>query len=696
LRCTILSAGATACRVGADVERPDMLRIGVDIGGTFTDFAIWDGSAAGTSAVRAMKLPSTPPDFAEAVKRGLEILIGDGTIDPSDTVLIVHGTTVSTNAVIERSGPKLALLVTAGFPDILGAARLRLDRPTDLFARRPPPLIPRSCVLEVNERMLADGSVDRPLNTEQAVAAARLAVRNGATGLAVCFLHSYRNPVHELQAGAAIRAALDGIDVVLSHQVWAQQSEYERASATLLNAYAKQAMSGYIAALEAWLAERLPRARLLVTKSNGGVMSAAEATRMPLHTLLSGPAAGVSAAAVLGAMLGEPNLLTMDMGGTSTDISLIRGGHVMTSHDGRVGDFPIMMPVTAIEAIGAGGGSIAWLDGGVLKVGPRSAGAVPGPACYGRGGTVPTVSDAYLLCGYLADDAPLAGDLWLRKDLAEAALQPLAAAIGRNVTATAEAVIAVATANMLAGALPFIARLGVAPAELTLMIFGGAGAIHGPLLADEIGIGRVVVPRLSAVFCAFGGLVSDLLYDVVRNVHGMALDDAAQAKIFADLRHDGQTWLAEQATDAMPEFERYADVRYARQSFDVAARLEGGVDLDSIAAAFHAEHQRRFGHSSPGAAIEIIALRLRVRGVLPRPEAVRAAGGGASLSPGRRRACFNGTWHNITVLAWADLPVGFTGQGPAIIAQETATVVVPPAFDFSLGVLGDLILTRRA
>jgi N-methylhydantoinase A len=520
-------------------------------------------------------------------------------------------------------------------------------------------------------------------------------VAAGATALALCFLHAYRNPAHEVAAAAAIRAELGDVDLVLSHEVWPQQSEYERASAALLNAYARRAMSGYLAELEAWLAMRLPQARLLVTKSNGGVMAAAEATRMPIYTLLSGPAAGVTAAAALGAMLGERNLLTMDMGGTSTDISMIRDGHVMTSLDGRVGDFPIMMPVTAIEAIGAGGGSIAWLDGGVLKVGPRSAGAVPGPACYGRGGTQATVSDAYLLCGYLSEDAPLAGGLRLRRDLAEAAMRPVAAALRRDETAAAEAVVAVATANMLANALPFIARLGVAPAELTLMIFGGAGAIHGPLLADEIGIGRVVIPRLAAVFCGFGGLVSDLLYDVVRNVHGVALDDAGLAGIFAGLRAEGAAWLAAQAAAARAEFEAFADVRYAGQSFDVATRLVGAADLAGVAEAFHGEHRRLYGHANPGAAIEIIAVRLRVRGVLARPGAVAAAPcGGAPVARCRRLRC-NGNWHDANLFAWGELPIGWEGHGPAVIEQETATVVVPPAFGVRVGEFGDLILQRE-
>ncbi len=678
-----------------------MLRIGVDIGGTFTDLAIWRSGAGGYAAVEAMKVPSTPPRFAEGVQRGLLALLDAGRIAPHEPMLVVHGTTVSTNAVIERSGPPLALLTTAGFRDILGAARLRVDRPVDLFATRAAPLIPRRMVYEIDERLLADGSVDRPIRADQVETAARVARKAGAAAIAVCFLHAHRNPVHEVQAAAAIRSAMPDMDLVLSHEVWPQAGEYERASAALLNAYARRAMAGYLAELDRFLAERLPGARLLVTKSNGGVMGTPEATRMPIHTLLSGPAAGVTAACVLGGMLEAPVLLTMDMGGTSTDISLVRDGRAMSSHEGRVGDFPLMMPVTAIEAIGAGGGSIAWLDGPVLKMGPRSAGARPGPACYGNGGTEPTLSDAYLLCGYLSEDVPLAGGLRLRRDLAETALRPLASALGHDLTTAAESCIAVASATMLANALPFVARLGVTPAELTLMIFGGAGAIHGPLLAPEMGLGRVLVPRVSSVFCAFGCLVSDLLYDTVRSVHGRALDTASIAATFAALREEGAAWLAQQAAGIAPEFEHHAEMRYAGQSFNVDTLLDSRAaeagDIGRITEAFHAEHARLFGHSRPGAEIEIISLRLRVRGALPRPGAeagpVREAS--ATPQPRFRRVRFDDAWHDTPVYRWGGLPTGWRGSGPLIVEQETATVLVPPAFDVTLGTFGDLILERR-
>ncbi len=690
-----------------------MLRIGIDIGGTFTDFALWDGAPEGYIAVDSWKVPSTPPRFAEGVKAGLARLLASGRMQSDQPALIVHGTTVSTNAVIERSGPPLALLVTAGFRDILSLARLRFDRPVDLFNTRPAPLIPRRLVFEVAERLRADGRVDIALRPEDAVAAARAARAAGAAAIAVCFLHAYRNPAHEREAAAAIRAALPDIDLVLSHEVWPEAQEYERASAALLNAYARRAMSGYLAELERYLAATLPAARLLVTKSNGGVMGAAEAARMPIHTLLSGPAAGVTAAAVLGQMLDEPSLLTMDMGGTSTDISLLHHGQPSVSHEGRVGDFPLMIPVTTIEAIGAGGGSIAWLDGPapeppdpghqVLKVGPRSAGAVPGPACYGAGGTLPTVSDAYLLCGYLSEDAPLAGGLRLRRDLAETAMRPIAAALGADITDAAESVIAVATSNMLAGALPFIARLGLEPRALKLMVYGGAGAIHGPLLAREIGIGRIVIPRVSSVFCAFGCLVSDLLYDVVRTVHAMAPTPTLLAGTYAALEREGRDWLAAQAPGIAPAFEHSADVRYEGQSFTLAAQIDADAarngDRAAIANSFHALHQRLYGHADQAGDIAILALRVRVRGALPRPAAVparpnRATPNGAARPAATRPARFDGRWHQAPVFRWPDLAPGWTTPGPAIVEQATATVIVPPGLEATIGKFGDLILEQ--
>ncbi len=678
-----------------------MLRIGIDIGGTFTDFAVWKGGSEGYREIVVFKVPSTPPNFAEAVQSGLTRLLADGTLFPADDVLIVHGTTVGTNAVIERRGPSLALLVTRGFRNLLDVARLRMDNPIDLHSVHPAPIVPTSMVFEVAERLLANGEVDIAIDAGGVERAAALALAAGAEAIAVCFVHAYRNPVHELRAREIIQARLPGVDVVLSHEIWAQEGEYERANATILNLFARGAMTGYVEELLAFLGETLPNARLLVTKSNGGAMSAVEATRYPIHSLLSGPASGVTAALTLGRMLDAPNLLTMDMGGTSTDISLVVQGSGIVSQHGKVGDFPIIMPVSEIEAIGAGGGSIAWMDGAVLKVGPRSAGARPGPACYGAGGMQPTLSDAYLLCGYLDENTPLAGEIFLRRDLAASAMQPIADALHCDVVQAAESCVVVATSNMLAKSLPFIARIGASPAELTLMIFGGAGAIHGPLLAAEIGIGKVIVPKHSSVFCAFGGLVTDLLYDTIYSARGEKLSTPLLQRAFSAMRVSAAAWLRQQAPTISPSFEYSANLRYAGQSFDVPTviteqMVESG-DLQAIGRSFYVEHLRLFKHAHENREIDAVGFQLRVRGSLPRLDTaptVGASAGGAAIGV-PRRIYIDGCWHDATCYRQASLPDQWSAAGPAVIEQTTATSIVPPNFTVSISPFGDLIMERN-
>ncbi|MCW2318661.1 N-methylhydantoinase A [Rhodoblastus acidophilus] len=679
-----------------------MLRIGIDIGGTFTDFAVWNSEAGGYRAIEIFKVPSTPPHFEEGVKTGVLRLLEEGKVKPDDEVLIVHGTTVTTNAVIERKGAPVALLVTQGCKNILDIARLRMGDPIDLRYSYPLPITPNALVFEIHERLRANGDVERALREEDVAQAATEARAAGAQSIAVCFLHSYRNAVHEMRAAEIVRSLGLDLDVVLSHEIWAQEGEYERANAALLNAFARGAMRGYVTELELFLAQRLPKARLMITKSNGGAMNALEAAVHPIHSLLSGPASGVTAAATLGALLDAPNLLTMDMGGTSTDISIVRDGAGIVSQQGKVGDFPIIMPVVAIEAIGAGGGSIAWMDGNVLKVGPHSAGARPGPACYGQGGVLPTLSDAYLLCGYLSESTPLAGGIVLRRDLAEQAMQPIADRLGVDLTTAAESCILVATSNMLAKALPFIARIGVSPADLTLMIFGGAGAIHGPLLASEIGIGRIIVPKTSSVFCAYGGLVTDLLYDAVVSTRGQKLSGAAMRDAFSGMRVSAAEWLGKQAPSILPEYEYSANVRYVGQSFDVATALDADTvetgDVETLARNFHREHQRLFLHAHPDGAIEAVSFQLRIRGVLPRPRPEDDGPEWPSADVPQdsltRKLFINGQWHVARHYDQDSLGDDWGAAGPAVIEQATATTIAPPGFQVKTTRFGDLVMEK--
>jgi N-methylhydantoinase A len=682
-----------------------MLKIGVDIGGTFTDFAVWRDGTDDYQRIDGEKLPTSRPDFARAVIEGLTRIAERQGVRPDDPILVVHGTTVGTNAIIERSEPPVALITTQGYRDILNIARLRLDKPVDLFNRRPTPLVPRALVFEVTERLRADGSTDTALDEDSVVAAIATARAAGAAAIGVCLMHAYRNPVHEARVLEIARSRFPDLDIMASHEIWPQQSEYERAVLTLLNVYVKRLMAGYIAEIDSFLRERLPNARLLVTKSNGGVMSAAEACRRPVHTLLSGPAAGVTAAQALGEWSKAGSILTMDMGGTSTDVSLVQVGRPTVTAQAEVGDFPLFLPVTAIEAMGAGGGSIAWLDGKVLKVGPRSAGSKPGPACYGTGGTAPTLTDAYLLCNYLSPRGLLGGRLPLSRALAEDAMAPISEAALSDAVEAAETCIAVATSNMLAKVLPFLARAGVGAADLTLMIFGGAGGIHGPLLAEEVGIRRILVPRLSSVFCAFGGLVADLVHDGVRSVTGMALDARAMIDAFHDLACSGRSWVETQAARGQAESIDalfLAEMRYAAQSFtipvDLTAAVQNSADMAGFAEAFHAEHAKLFGYSSPGAPVRVNELMVRTFGRQAKPRAIAAADAPARIATpaSHRDLRFHGRWWpDCPVFARHDLDPGWAHAGPALIEQDLATVLVPPGFEARIGSLGDIALIKE-
>jgi N-methylhydantoinase A len=681
-----------------------MFRIGVDIGGTFTDFAIWKDEGEGYVGIGSYKLPSSRPDYAEAVIQGLEEIALRYGIARDHPTLVVHGTTVSTNAVIERSEPPVALLTTEGYRDLLGIARLRLDKPVDLFNRRPTPLVPRERVFEVRERLLSDGTVDTALDEASVLDALAAARHKGVAAVGICFLNAYRNPQHEVRALELARSHFPDLEVMASHEVWPQQSEYERAVLTLLNVYVRPLMDGYIRRIDEYLKERLPRARLYITKSNGGIMSADEARRLPIHTLLSGPAAGVTAALTVGNYLGLDRIMTLDMGGTSTDVSLIDAGRSMMTGQAEVGDFPLLMPVTAIEAMGAGGGSVAWLDGGVLKVGPRSAGSKPGPACYGTGGEHPTLTDAYLLTNYLSPNGLLGGRIRLDRDRASRAFEPIAEALRTDVVTAAESVIAVATSTMVAKVLPFLARLGVGPSDLSLMIFGGAGGIHGPILADEIGIRRIVVPHIPSVFCAFGCIASDLVHDGVRSTHGLALTSETATGILNDLRHEGTAWLERQNRFGQVRDTAHvylADVRYAAQSFTIPVDLTSvtgeAIDPRSIAALFHDEHRRLFGHANPDSPVAVDNLRLRTIGRQPKPsgDPLPERSAPAPEPVERRDLRMGGRWHrDAPVFAWNDLPVGWSVEGPAMVQQDLATILVPVGFDARVTGLGDLELVK--
>ncbi|MBY5775359.1 hydantoinase/oxoprolinase family protein [Rhizobium leguminosarum] len=677
-----------------------MLRIGVDIGGTFTDFCGW---REGDREIVSLKVPSTPPAFENGFRDGFETLLEILSPGPEEAALVMHGTTVSTNAVIERKGPKIALFVTKGYRDLLELQRMGLRDSQNIFAIRTKPLIERAMVFEVEERLVRGGVIDTPINEAATEVLVRQAADAGAAGYAVALLHSYANQQHEQAVARTIRRVVgDDADISVSSEIWPRIGEYERAIVSVLNAFVRQRMNEYIGAIETYVAQRLPGSQIFVTRSNGGAMAAAEARKFPIHTLLSGPASGVTAVQYLGRSLGERNILTMDMGGTSTDISLVRDGEALTSNAAEVGDFPVVMPVTGIEAIGAGGGSIATIDGGVLRIGPQSAGSYPGPACFSRGGNAPTLTDAYLLAGYLPD-ALLGGEMKLDKDASERVMAPIASALGVDILGAAEMCVTVASSNMVAGVLPFLARQGVDPEELTLLVYGGAGAIQGPLLAAEIGVNRVLVPGTPSVFCALGGLVSELSNDTLDTVQGTDIDGELISKKFVALRKQAAEWVSRQASPdrlVSEKYEYWSEMRYLGQSFQVDVRLPDaavdGADITAMNDAFHHEHERIYSHSDQSAPVEFVNLRVRVRGgmSIPEPTGTVKPVEGNALKATRPMRFQGGFYPEARVYDRSRIGLDEAVEGPAVIEQSEATIVVPPGFVARVGAYRTIFMSR--
>src|SRR5262245_591130 len=595
--------------------------LGIDIGGTFTDFSLFDTK---TGELTGLKVPSTPHEFAEAVRTGLERLADEHGIDPREIGTVVHGTTIAVNTLIQRTGARLGLLVTEGFRDVLELQRLRMPNPFDLHGARTPPLIPRARVAEVRERLRADGAVDTPLDEASVRDAARHLTRAGHSveGLVISLLHSYRRPAHEQQARSVAEAAVPGLPVTASSDVWPQAREYERTALAVLDAYVQPKVRRYLEGFEQALAARGAPAMPHVTKSNGGIMPVAAARTQTAATLLSGPASGVIGAAYVAGRAGFPNVITLDVGGTSADMAVVENGRPRVSTSEHIGGIPVMMPVVGVTAIGAGGGSVAWVDEvGVPKVGPQSTGASPGPACYGPGGVEATLTDAFLVSGFLDPERFLGGRMLLDRALAETAIRRFADPLGMSVNEGAESIVRVAVSNMYAAFTKILSRAGVDPRDFALVAFGGAGPVVGALLAREVGIPAVFVPRSPGTLCALGAITADIVNDAVRTVHARldAVDLPALAKVARALEADLQSWVARHGVgvDSI-RFRHGADMRYVGQSYEIDVTIEPAwaeaAQASRFLDAFHAAHERLFGHADPHAPVEVVNLRVQLRG----------------------------------------------------------------------------------
>lgn len=678
-------------------------RLGIDIGGTFTDFSLLDES---TGRVRVLKTQSVATRPEEAIFDGIRQLLAERGVEPERIRYFIHGTTLAVNTIIQRRGHVSALLVTRGFRDILNIGRHRIPDVFNFFTELPVPLVPRSRVFEIPERCLADGTILKVLDEEAVRQTARRMVEEGVEAVAVCFLHSYRNSANERRAREILAAEAPDIHVSLASEIWPQMREYERALVAVMNAYVGRQMERYFSRLEKGLRGLGVGADVLSTKSNGGIMPASEAGKRPVETLLSGPAAGVIGAAFVGAASGHERLITFDMGGTSADVAVIDGTpHYST--ESQVGDFPVIMPAVHVTSIGAGGGSIAWTDStGVLKVGPDSAGAVPGPACYSLGGQNATVTDAYVALGIIDPVNFLGGRMALDRSLAEAALTRLGGPLGLDTYGTAEAILRVATSQMYSTLVPLLARRGVGYEDYTLFAFGGAGPSHAFLLARDVGIQRVLVPRHPGVLCAAGSLVADLRKDMVETIHralGRADAPELMHTLAASLRRltaEGEAWLDAQGLD-FPErrLDWAADMRYLGQSFELTVPLNEVDVADESGAAlrhrFFEMYVQVYGYGDKNADLEVLDLRVTAIGISPKQQLERLPSARQSGSPAvRRREVFiSGRLWSTDIYQRDQLAAGFQFEGPAIVEQFDTTVFVTPGWRVSVDEFGNLIST---
>ena len=667
-------------------------RIGVDIGGTFTDLVYYDEATGRTAEGKVSTVPHAPEQgVVDAVRRH----VPQAVIDTAE--LFLHGTTVGLNALLERRGATVGLLTTEGFRDVLEIRRGDRAEMYNLFWRQPQPLVPRERRLGVAERLLADGSVHRPLDPNSVLSAYRDLAARSVDSIAVCLMHAYANPTHELAVERVLRNAGFAGGISLSHRVSGEYREYERTSTTVIDAFVRGRMANYLRRLERSLRELGFTGTCLITRSGGGSMTFAEAETRPFETIMSGPVAGAQGASELARMLDVEAMLTADVGGTSFDTALILNGWPQVLYEGVIDGMPVQTPWVDVRSIGAGGGSIAYVDpGGLMRVGPLSAGADPGPAAYGRGGTAPTLTDAALHLGMLGH-GELASGIRLDRDRASAALESVGGRIALDADATARGILRIAAASMANAMREVSVEQGLDPRGMTLLPFGGAGPLMATLLADELGMTRIVVPPLAGNFSAWGLLGADMVQSAARTRVMKLTDDnlATASVILGELF--GQ--VAERDGDVPRQSIRSArlDLRYHGQEhwISIDVPIEGtrvSASAREIADAFTAEYERTFG-GAMAEAVEIVSTRATMRLPLPRRGAGARPVPGVSNSDSRVAHSF-GSDRQLVFTIVPRHSIGEALHGPAIITESTATFYLDAGWRAEVGAHGELLATR--
>ncbi len=667
--------------------------VSADIGGTFTDIVVQPSDAP----VYVGKVPTTPENPARGVINGIRELVPN----LSSVEFFVHGTTVGLNAFLERRGERVLLITTAGARDSYTIARGNRHTLYELRYAKPKQLVPRRDVHEVRGRLAWDGNVVEALNQDDFGPIIEKVQNEGIEAIAVCLLHAYAYPEHELEAHAILAEALPGVSISLSHEIAREWREYERASSAVMNAYVAPVVERYLSSLQDELRDMSMSAPVHIMQSSGGVTTAESARKKPVYTLLSGPVGGTIAGTALAESSSRQNLLCVDMGGTSFDLSLVVDGKASTTLETELEGLPLLMSIVDIHTIGTGGGSIAWMDNGAMRVGPHSAGSIPGPACYGRGGTEPTVTDANLYLGRLGAKSLLGGDMSLDEQAASQAIERLAPDAKLSAVDFAEGILAISNAAMADAMRTITVSQGVDPREFTLVAFGGAGPMAAAFLAEELDIREVLVPRFPGTFSAWGMLQTDLRHDFTMSFyHPVAAVDVNDLESsYKELEAEGKdSVLAEGVAENDISYQRSADMRYTGQEYTINVAVADEIDMQQVIENFHDAHRRRYGHSSPGAPVEFVNVRVAAIGAVGKYSSSAAIDNTNhdDVILGERDAIFDGEAHMTPVVARDRLGTDYTIDGPVIIEEQSATTIVPPGWQVNVDEQGNILLHREA
>ena len=698
-------------------ESQSRYRIGVDIGGTFTDAVLLSEA---TGETRIAKVPSTPADPSRGFLEAVDRILGLAEAQPDAVSYLVHGTTVATNSLIERKTPRTAFITTHGFRDLLEIGRQVRPSLYDVHFEKPAPLVPRNLCFEVRERLDSRGDVLEPLDEAQVRAIAERLVREEVVSVAVCLLHAYLNPVHEKRMGEILRSHAPDLVISLSSEVCPEFREYFRASTTVINACVRPVLARYLANIEARLRSRKVFAELLIMQSSGGVLTFETGARKPVYMVESGPAAGVIVSNHIAGELGHRNAISFDMGGTTAKVGLILDGQPDITKEYEVGaqaapgvgqarasGYPIRTPVIDLVEIGAGGGSIAWVDsGGILRVGPESAGADPGPICYGKGGEEPTITDANLVLGRLNPEFFLGGEMGLRAEAArDGVVRRCARPMGMDAVACANGIVEIANAAMVNALRVMTVQRGYDPRDMAMVAFGGAGPLHANRLCAEMRIGLLIVPPSPGTASALGLLVTDLKHEFSRTrIMAEGHEDIREInRIFATMEAQGRAALnREGLSDERIAFVRHVEMRYAGQSHELVVECPGGTlsraEIEAVRRRFHVEHDRSYGHGYPDEATEMVNFRLAALGSItkPRLREIEAASGPAGEATTEARPVWFGTAGDFVPTPVYDrrrLAAEHRFAGPAIVEEMDSTTLVLPGYAVTVDRYGNLLVT---